>query len=383
MEKKKSMEIDVIGILQELWKHKKYLCVVTFIAAIIGVIVALSKPKEWTANVILAPEMSSGGLGLSETLGDMASTFGIDLGSKSSVDAIYPEIYPDIFSSTDFIVTLFDVPVELWKTGEKKTYFQHIVLDAKMPFWDYPMFWLKQLFKKKEEGSKDHKLNIFELTKGEYNVCMAIRSSISCLVDKKTSVITINVTDNDPKVAAIVADTLQSRLQKYIVDYRTKKARNDYDYYCRLYDESRDRYYKAQKLYASYVDGNQEVTLQSLKSKQDDLENDMQLKFNVMNQMTTQMQAAKAKIQERTPAFTMIQSPSVPHKASSTPRSVIAMLFTMLGFIIGALWVLYGKALWDGRKKNKNGKETKADAEEEKGAGTTDTEQIIIETEKE
>lgn len=42
---------------------------------------------------------------------------------------------------------------------------------------------------------------------------------------QKTSVISISVMDQDPMVAAILADTLQSRLQQYITEYRTKKQK--------------------------------------------------------------------------------------------------------------------------------------------------------------
>ena len=44
--------------------------------------------------------------------------------------------------------------------------------------------------------------------------------------------------------------------------------------------------------------------------------------------MTTQYQAAKAKVQERTPAFTVIQGAAVPLKAAGPRRTifVISML---------------------------------------------------------
>ena len=48
--------------------------------------------------------------------------------------------------------------------------------------------------------------------------------------------------------------------------------------------------------------------------------------------MVTQYQAAKAKVQERTPAFTMIKGAAVPIKASEPKRMlfVAAMLFFAL-----------------------------------------------------
>ena len=128
---KKTKEIDVIGITKKILKEKKLLGIFIGGATIIGIIVAFSLPKQYTAKVVLAPELSSGGLGMSASLSDMASNFGIDLGSKSSYDAIYPEIYPDIFASTDFIRTLFNVLIRQKKDNAPKTYYSHITQDMK------------------------------------------------------------------------------------------------------------------------------------------------------------------------------------------------------------------------------------------------------------
>ena len=337
----RNKEIDVVGILLRILREKKVLAVFLCVFSAVGVIVALSLPKSYTSNVVLAPELSTGGLAMSESLGDLASSFGFDLGGKSSMDAIYPELYPDIFMSTEFVMGLFDIPVRLKEDNSVKSYYEHIIQDTKVPFWAYPKIWLVDLFKKNDDtlpaksGGKD----VFRISKKDFDMCDAIRNNINCIVDKKTSVITISVTDQDPLVSAIVADTLQNRLQEYIINYRTKKARNDYDYYKKLYAESKNAYLKAQNVYASYADANQDVFLESCKAKQDELENEMQLRYNVYSQMSAQLQNAKAKIQERTPVFTIMERPIMPYKATSTPRSVIVMLFFMLGFIADGLWV--------------------------------------------
>lgn len=338
--KQKTKEIDIIDLARKVLSEKKTLGYFIGISAIVGIIVALNKPKVYTAEVVLAPELSSGGLGMSSSITEMASSFGIDLGTKSSMDAIYPEIYPDIFASNDFITSLFDVNVRRKENNETKTYFNHLVQDSKTPFWNYPLIWIKDLFAKKETGETG-KQDIYKMSKTNYLMCEAIRGSINCLVDKKTSVITISMSDEDPLVAAIMCDTLQKRLQEYITDYRTKKARNDFNYYDKLYKDSKEQYLKAQKLYAYYSDTNNEVLLQSFKMKQEELENEMQLKYNIYTQMTAQRQNARAKIQERTPAFSVIQKATMPMRATSTPRSLIVVFFIFLGTIADALWILY------------------------------------------
>ena len=114
-------------------------------------------------------------------------------------------------------------------------------------------------------------------------------------------------------------------------------------YYTRLYNEARKSYLNAQKKYASFCDSNQDVVLESFQAKRDELENDMQLAFNLMSQMSTQAQTAKAKVQERTPAYTMIQSAKMPYKASSMSRAMIVLITLFVALMINAFWVLFLK----------------------------------------
>ncbi len=349
-QEKKTREIDIVALITKVVEKKKQLAIVFIVSAVIGVIVALCTPKSYTAEVILAPEVSSGGINLSESLSDMVSSFGIDLGTKSSIDAIYPEIYPIVFASNNFILDLFDIKVTLLEENVTKTYRQHIEQDTPTPFWRYPSVLISKLLAPKE-NKKGNGIDVFHLTKKEESIVKFIRGSIACVVDKKTNVITINVTDYDRQVAAIVADTLQRRLQDYIIGYRTKKANHDLTYYQKLAKESKAEYDLSQKKYTSYCDAHMGITLASIEARRAELENEMQAKFNIYTQMNAQVQQAKAKVQENTPVFTLIQTSTVPNKASSIPRSFIVLLFIVLGMIVNALWVLYGQEIMKNMKK--------------------------------
>lgn len=342
MEIKKNNELDVIGLFIKVLKHKISLSISLGVAIIIGVVVALNQPKSYTSQVMLAPEISSGGVSLPSNLSDIASNFGIDLNNKSSIDAIYPDIYPSIVSSTDFLMGLFNVPVHLKDSEATKTYKEHLMKDQKMPFWDYPKNWfLDHITKNKDNGINANDSDKLKISKEDWELCENINNSILCTVDKKTSVISISVTDTDPMVATILADTIQSRLQTYITQYRTKKARNDVEYYKKLMTKAKKDYEAVRRHYTEYSDSNIDVVLESVKSKTEDIENDMQLKYNTYTALNTQYQAAVAKLLERTPAFTIIQKPYMPYKASSTPRSFVVLAFMLIGFVVDCIWVLY------------------------------------------
>lgn len=345
-EKNRNKEIDIIGCIQQVWNNKRLLFKHVVFFSVLGVIVALINPKEYTAEVLLAPEMNTGGAGLSESLSNMASTFGIDLGGKSAMDAIYPEIYPTVLMSNDFVMPITETMVRLKNDTTTKSYYQHIKSDLRPGFWGYPFHFIHLLFPSKSSETvtidKDN-LGTLQLSKEEENIVNYIKSSIKCVIDSKTRIITIAVTDQDPQVASIIVNVIQKHLRDYIIEYRTKKANNDLTYYQKLLVESKEEYKKAQKKYSNFCDANMKIAMQAVEAQRDELENEMQIKYNVYNQMSTQVEHAKAKVQEQTPAFTIIQQATVPNRASSTPRSIIAILYAIFGGLIGAIHILFGE----------------------------------------
>lgn len=345
-EKKKIREIDLIAAVKIVLKERKSMMITVIVGTVVGLVIALCSTKAYTSDVVLVPEIASGGLGLSGNLADMASSFGIDLGNTGkSMDAFYPEIYPEILVSNDFVQTLFNAPVRLKDDDSERTYYDHLKKDTKVPFWSYPKIWISNLLKPKDTIGGNGQVDHFKVSREEDEICKAISGSIGCIVDKKTSVITITVTDQDPLVAAIMADTLQSRLQNYITQYRTKKARIDFDYYAKLHDDATAKYKKAQREYAAFCDANKDVVLETYIAKRDELENNMQTAFTLMNQMAVQKQTAQAKIQERTPAYTVIKSAKMPYKASSMPRLMILILTVFMAVLANAVWILFVRDL--------------------------------------
>ncbi len=342
MEKnKKKIEVDFVQLIKILLRSWKRIGITCIIAAVIGVALAFCVPKIYKSSVMLAPEES--GFNLLSNFSSLASMVGMNMKMNSGNDAIYPEIYPDLIQSTNFLTGLFDIKVTS-KDGKINTTYSDYMMHQKFPFWDYPkvlMAKISKSFQKKDPNIDESKINPFRLTKDQFDIMKGISNNINCSVDKKTSVITIVITDQDPVIAATVADSVKERLQLFITDYRTNKARNDLAYMEKLYEEAKEQYLEAQVAYSEFSDANQELMLESVKSKQDYLENDMQLKYNIYTQVSQQLQLARAKVQERTPAFTEVQSATVPIRHSSTPKIVVLILFAFLAFVGYAAWLTY------------------------------------------
>lgn len=351
-------EIDLLELGMKLWAQRKRLIKWSLIGAVIGAVVAFSIPKEYDASVKLAPE-TSGSKGASGGLAGLAAMAGFGGLSQSGADAVYPTLYPDVVSSVPFVISLFDVPVENLDGDNKTTVRLFLEEDTKAPWWGTVMglpFKLIGLVRggdKDEEEEKGHKTNAFSLTQKEDLLVKAINQRVSATVDTKTSVVTISVKMQDPKVAALLADTVVARLQEYVTDYRTNKARQDLEYINTLNEEAKQNYYEAQEKLARYQDRNQGLVLRSAETTKERLENDAQLAFSLYNQTSQQLQAAKAKVQENTPVYATIAPATVPVRPSSPKKVFILIGFTFLAFVACSAWILFGKPFIDEMKAKK------------------------------
>ncbi len=338
-------QIDLLSITKVLWKAKKLYVFTCGIAIIIGLIVAFSIPKTYKVQVVLAPELSNG-MNLSGGLSDIASMVGINIGNNgSSFDAIYPELYPEIVNSVPFLTDLFKVKVNT-KDGSLKaiTLYSYLKDKQKHPWWASIIGGIKRFFSKDKGAIVNSKVNNFMLNKEQDDIAQMLKGMINCSVDKKTSIITISVTTQDALISASLSDTVCCKIQDYIIAYRTKKARNDLEYVQKLCTEAKAQYVKAQEKYSSFSDSNEDLILQSFKAKQEEMENEMQLRYNIYNQCAQQLQLAKAKVQERTPAFTIIEPATVPLKKDGPKRMTILFLSIFLAIVLTSIYALYKDA---------------------------------------
>lgn len=349
--------IDFGALWQSVISRKKIYAKVLGIAFVLACIYALSVPKNYTCEVMLAPELSlSGGR---SSLSALAQSFGMNIGMKGSgSEALYPALYPDLMNSVDFKTSLFPVEISLEEKDDddnisvrKMSYYDYLLNEQRKPWWSMAIGSVVGAIVElltTDEDSLDNAnavVNPFRLTKKQTAVAKMINKKVVCDVDKKTMVITIQVTDQDPLVCATMADSVQERLQDFITDYRTSKARSDLKYNQKLYVEAKRDYDKARRLYAEFSDANQDIILQSVRTKLIDLENEMQLKFNAYNTIAAQLEAAKAKVQEETPSFTTLQSATVPLKPTSPRKVRLVLIALFLAFMGTTVWAFHKDGL--------------------------------------
>lgn len=341
-------EIDLMDILRKVIRIRKKIYKAIGIGLLIGIVVAISIPKQYTVTVTLSPEMGSAKEG---GLSGLAASFlgsGVTMGDVS--DALNASLSADIVSSTPFLLELsaMKIPVTRNEVMTLDTYLD----EESSPWWSYVIGLpgmviggVKSLFIENEDGvmsSDKASLGTIELSKKELRKIGTLKKMITASVDKKTSMTSVTVTCQNPKVAAVVADSVVNKLQEYIIGYRTSKAKEDCLYLEKLFKERQLEYYAAQQKYADYLDSHDNIILQSVRAEQERLQNDMSLAYQVYSQVASQLQIARAKVQEEKPVFAIVEPAVVPLEPSGTSKKIYVLASIFLLVCVVIFWNLFG-----------------------------------------
>ena len=355
------IEIDLVDIFRKIIAIRKKLYKAIGIGFIIGIIVAVSIPKQYTVKVTLSPEMGSSKSG--NGLAGLAASF---LGSSATTgdvsDALNASLSSDIVSSTPFLLELLEMKVTLSDERTNVTLMDYLDRQSS-PWWIYVIGLpgkvigsVKSLFNSNDTDNSINnvKYGTIELTKEEGIKISVLKKNIAASVDKKTAITSVSVTLQDPKVTAVVADSVVHKLQEYIIGYRISKAEEDCIYLEKLYKERQQEYYVAQKKYADYVDTHDNLILQSVRAEQERLQNDMSLAYQVYSQVANQLQGARAKVQEEKPVFAVLEPAVVPQQPSGMGKKVYILLFIFLSLVLTIAWELLVKDIYKKMKKELN-----------------------------
>lgn len=333
---KEDISIDLKALFRILWKEKWWIALITIVVTAVGCAYAFLAREEFTTQGKILPELQSkAGSGLSQFAG-LASLAGIDLnslGSGSGIDAVRPDLYPDVITSTPFYLELFKVKVYTRDNSELtfEQYYRNVIEKGEIPKEK-----LLKTYPVKEDGIiLINRLNEIRLKD--------LRKRITAGIDKKTGVITINSKMPDPVVAAEVTKFAMEYIMEYVKSYRTEKLRQDVNYLANQVAASRGKYYTTQEKKAKYSDQFQDMRLQSSDIQRERIESEYRLSSSFYNELLKKYEEAKFKLHQETPVFKILEPPVAPAKRTEPKRAIIAMVSMLLGGVLA-----FGTALIKG-----------------------------------
>lgn len=329
------IRIDFRRFFQIIWKEKWRIIFITILITVVGIAYALLSREEFESHGRILPEIQGRGSANLSQFAGIASLAGVDLGSLggSGIDAVRPDLYPNVITSTPFYLKLFKT--EVYTRENKKIsfeeYYHSAIEDGKEPDKE-----LLETYPVKEDG-------IIVVSRLSDLRVKNLRERITAEIDRKSGVITIQSKMPDPVVSANVTKFAMEYLMEYVKDYRTEKLRQDVDYLASQVSTSRGKYYSTQERKARYSDQFQDMRLQSADVQRERIESEYRLSSTFYNELLKKYEEAKFKLHQETPVFKVLEPPVVPIEKSEPKRKMIVLGFLFFGGIIGSIVVLFRK----------------------------------------
>lgn len=340
--------ITLFKLIKVLFYNRLKLYKVCGISALIGAVIGFSLPKTYHAYVSLSPESGING---ASGLSGIASMFGLGNGATGfGEDALTFNMFPEIVKTNPYALEVLQIPIQ---TQDGKTMLLYDYLDIEQkPWWTYviglpkaAIGGVKSLFSQ-ERPDTVKTINPFQLTKEQDMHIKMLQDILRVETDVKTNMTKISVALQDPLAAAIVADSAVHKLQEYITDYRTRKAKQDYDFQLNLCEQYKKEYFAAQQEYAQFADANRNVILQTVTSEKERLQKNLSLAEQIYSQSMGQLQVLRGKVQEAKPVFAVVEPATVPLAPASPKKLMIIIAFAFLAFIFESAWILFGKDIY-------------------------------------
>ncbi len=342
-------EIDLLELAKTFWNGRKTIIKVTFIAGVLGVIIALLSPKEYTATTTIVPQTSSSGSKLGG-LSSLAAMAGFNLDNATSGDMLSPTVYPEIVSSVPFQMDLMNIPFSFAKVNHPVSlyeYYSEIAKPGVLALVSKYTIGLPGVIISAIKGNSEVKgltdtKGPIALSKKQEKVRKMISEQVTINLDTKQGFITLQAAFPEALLSAQVADQARELLQKYITRFKIEKASDKLSFIEQRYEEKKKEFEKAQTKLAYFSDQNKNVTSAVARTEESRLQGDYTIAMNVYNELAKQLEQAKIQVKEETPVFSILEPAMVPSERSKPKKPMIVFIWLFLGGIVGT-GMVFGK----------------------------------------
>lgn len=346
-------QADLVELIQRMWINKGLVIKIAGAFVVLGLLVALFSPKEYTSACDVVPQASDSSA-LSR-MGSLAALAGINLDQMQNVKTLSPLVYKNIMESTTFRKELMQTPLNFKEIDHPISFYEYCTNEEynKPSIGEYiikytvglPFVILKAI--RGEQPSPDYgalnnseKPSIETVTKEEYECLEALDDCITLRLDDKKGYVTISANMPEAVAAAQMAQATLELLQRYITEFKIEKVQSNLDFVQERYNEAKSNFEDIQSRRAKFRDANMNTTRYSAHAELEKLNAEYSLAMNLYSELASQLERAKISVKETMPVLTVITPVTVPFKKSKPKRVVILFAYTFFGVLAGAGSVL-------------------------------------------
>lgn len=351
-------EVSVKDLIETINNYKFVILGIGLITSILVGFLSLTIPNEYATKTDLLINSNQGNSVLG-SLGGLAGLAGVSLPEGES-NGINPEIYPDIVKSTPFMYSLLDSMYYFEDVSKKITiedYFEKyqkssiVSKVASMPMG------VLRLFKGGSQGDDIEEKNssfllrneILALSEQEIKALEDFKNSINIEYDKNTSIVSLEVTSQNPSWSAFLAHLVTTKLKIELANFETQMESKKLKFIESQLEARRKQFIDTQKKLANFMESNQGSLNNLKKMELQNIESEYDLSFSLFQVLQQQYEDAKIKVEESMPVLTILEPVKIPLVKSSPNRFII----TFISFVLSSL-VSLGYFVW--RKNRSNNK---------------------------
>jgi uncharacterized protein involved in exopolysaccharide biosynthesis len=339
-------EIDLKDLIIPIWKARKQILTTAIIFAIFGGIIGFLTPTTYTASSTFLPQTSQSGGGLSGSLGGLASLAGINLSTGAGGGGeIPPSMYATVLGSQPFRKRILDAKILV--KGDSISYRDYLRNQPKTLLGTISEYTIGLPVKVIGAMSsiEDNDVDIVNeglqpLTDEEYNMHNAVAGKISIANDKKEGIVSLTVVEGNPLVAAQVAQVTEQVLQDWIIEYKIKNAKAQYDFIEKQFEAKQKEFFSIQEQLANYTDRNQNVLAASYLTRLERLQAEFDLINTVYSELAKQKEQAAIQLSKDTPTFSVLDPVKVPKQKTGPKNSLYVLGTFFIGLIFSTVWFL-------------------------------------------
>lgn len=305
---------------------------------IIGLIICFSIPKEYSVKIILAPEVNkpaniTGGSNLLLTYLSPSIT---------SEDAYNEYIYAQLLNSSPFLYDLLSVPIGDSDKAKDIT-LKELLESEKTPWWNLESISEAFFASKDKYTSHIENDNKYLYSEGDVRLIDNLRQRVLLSAIERTGAMQLEVRMQDPISAARLADTIRSRFEIYMHDYRTQKANHKLAYAIEQEENVKEKWYELQDSLGKYKDSHQNVWSAEGNLTSQRLSNEVSLAYAAYQESVLNRLSAETELYKNMPVFATVSPSTVPLKPSGPKKLVILSYCIFFSVFIPVVRKIFNK----------------------------------------
>ncbi len=347
-------EISLTELFQLFYQKRKIIYISMVVILFLGMVKSCTSPDEYESIAIKLSEAEKNESGLGN-FGSLSGLAGMNLSSMNGANTtatFSPEMYPKLLESKHFLVDLINQEFYFSELNETLTlrdyYLQERPADILTKTFEFIRgipYLIGSLFERplspagndapKEDPEGDRYLHI---SPQDGYVINQLAGKIKIEIEGR--LIKLSVRMPEPLIAAELNTIVFDKILDYVTSYKIEKQKINLTFIGESAVEAEGNYKRAQLNLASFRDTNQGIISQRASTKEELLEAEFNLSFQLYSTLKQEFENSKIELKRQTPVFSSFQDAIVPNTTANTTLLKIILFSLVGGFFLGIFLIM-------------------------------------------